>query len=78
MTKVNCSLDVLMITVSEENVNARDSHGWAPIHYAADFGEIKFIKGSGCSVSFNQKETRPFNLDGANLKTHFVPQNVKN
>ena len=45
MTKVNCSLDVLMITVSEENVNARDSQGWAPIHYAAGFGEIKFIKG---------------------------------
>ncbi|MEA0970213.1 Ankyrin repeat-containing protein [Candidatus Megaera venefica] len=45
MTKVNCSLDILMITVSEENVNARDSHGWAPIHYAAGFGEIKFIKG---------------------------------
>ena len=37
-------LSILMTSVSEENVNARDSHGWAPIHYVAGFGGLRLIQ----------------------------------
>ena len=33
----------LMTSVSEENVNAKDSNGWAPIHYMAGFGDLEAI-----------------------------------
>ncbi|MBA2629106.1 MAG: hypothetical protein H0U78_03615 [Rickettsiaceae bacterium] len=38
------SLSSLMTSVSEENVNAKDSNGWAPIHYMAGSGELKQIE----------------------------------
>ncbi len=45
MAKVNWSLDSLMTSVSEENVNAKDSNGWAPIHYVAGSGGLKLMEG---------------------------------
>jgi hypothetical protein len=38
------ALGSLMTTVSEENVNAKDSNGWAPIHYMAGSGGLKHIE----------------------------------
>lgn len=42
--KTSWSLDILMTTVSGENADAKDSNGFAPIHYAAYFGRLDFLK----------------------------------
>ena len=39
--RIRMGLNSLMTSVSEENVNARDSTGWAPIHYMAGCGCTK-------------------------------------
>ena len=42
--RIRMGLNSLMTSVSEENVNARDSKGWAPIHYMAGCGTLKHIE----------------------------------
>lgn len=42
--RIRMGLNSLMTSVSEENVNARDSKGWAPIHYMPGCGALKHIE----------------------------------